>query len=179
MDLSNGSGPTHIVVHYEEGKEGANGSHWFYPGSISVEEHMAKHGITEYYVFPNVPPPEKWVKWEDHLHMNPNECHLYKMAYDENNEKYLTPCTIKCKQYFANEMRPERNAALAKLDGEYMKLHEKGMDTSDVIRRKNILRDMPTSTRWDMCETVDDFKNLTLDDIILHADQPDPAKSTQ
>jgi hypothetical protein len=69
----------------------------------------------------------------------------------------------KARTNFTDKMRIERNRELSKLDAEYMKALENGSDTSTIIAKKRVLRNMPVHPIWDACVTLDDFKNLTLE----------------
>jgi hypothetical protein len=168
-----GSGPLQILVHYDDGKEGAHGTSWFYGPTNTAEEFVEKHGIGDYYLFPNLPTPEKWIQWEKHLPIDPYEdIKLYKIS---ECKTCLELCTEKCKKHFADQLRAERNNQLQKLDGEYMKCLETGADPSDVLARKKVLRDMPVSPVWDCCCTKEDFQKVTIHDIINH----DPSTTSQ
>lgn len=168
-----GSGPYQILVHYEDGKEGAHGTMWFYDQEHTAEDFVKEHGITNYYIFPGLPHPTEWNKWEDHLSIDPYEdIKLYKIS---DCQTCLELCTEKCKKHFANELRPVRNNELAKLDGEFMKCLETQTDPSEVLAKKNILRDMPNSPVWDSCQKKEDFQKITIQDIINY----DPSTATQ
>jgi hypothetical protein len=167
-----GCGPVSLMVHYEDGKEGAHGVMWFYDTKDTPESFAKKHGITEYHVFKNIPSPEQWTSWENHIDINPYEVHLYKIS---DCKECLEICTDKCKNHFANELRQARNNQLQKLDGEYMKCLETGSDPSEILRLKNTLRNMPVSPLWDTCCTKEDFEKVTIDDVVNH----NPSTTTQ
>ncbi|RIZ67283.1 MAG: hypothetical protein D0531_00160 [Methylococcales bacterium] len=93
------------------------------------------------------------------------------LKYHKIENGSIVPCMVKAKAYFINKLRSDRNDALNKLDIESMKTIEMGIDNSVILKKKQVLRDMPTHSVWDSCKTIDDFKNITLDSLLTTTTQ--------
>ena len=72
----------------------------------------------------------------------------------------------RAKTFHVEKLREDRNKKLAELDVEFMRNLETNKSNVEVLRKKQILRDMPTHPIWDKCETLDDFYNVTVDHIV-------------
>ena len=94
----------------------------------------------------------------------------------DNNQ--LVMCPIKSRKVHTNRLREKRETYLKYLDTKSIKNIENGLDNSQILKVKNILRDMPTHAAWDKCTTIDDFKNMTLD-AILTSEKVNPQLITE
>jgi hypothetical protein len=109
-------------------------------------------------------PKDHPVKLEDvpmHKIVNPKNS-----GKNEDNE--LQMCPIRSKEYCSNKLRDDRDMMFRDLDVQYMRALETGQDTSQILRTKRILRDMPTHQIWSECNTLDDFKNVKLEHVLNH-----------
>jgi hypothetical protein len=81
-----------------------------------------------------------------------------------NNQ--LCMCPVKSQKVHTDRLREKRIVYLKYLDVESMKNIESGLDNSEILKAKQVLRDMPLHKAWNKCKTLDDFKNMTIDDIL-------------
>jgi hypothetical protein len=82
------------------------------------------------------------------------------------HKNQLHMCPIKSQKVHTGRLREKREAYLKCLDVESMKNIENGLDNSEVLKAKQILRDMPLHKAWNNCKTLDDFKNMSLNAIL-------------
>lgn len=127
----------------------------------NLQNSLEQFGMTEYIYIGQLDVSKTYIGWVHDYPISAEDCNSYKI---ENKE--LVFCKIKSKNYHINKLREPRLDMLSKLDIQFMRNLEQGKDTSEVIRQKNILRDMPNNPIWDSCETLDDFKNVTLEAMI-------------
>ena len=80
-------------------------------------------------------------------------------------------CPDKARTNFKNKMREQRSAMFTTLDALSIQNIERGADNSHVIKQKQLLRDMPKHPKWNTLQTLDDFKNLTLDSLLSTSTQ--------
>ena len=64
----------------------------------------------------------------------------------------------KAKTLTANRLRQERLPKLQDLDVQYQRALETGVDTTEIVRQKQVLRDLPTQV--ETCTTLTELKNL-------------------
>jgi hypothetical protein len=69
----------------------------------------------------------------------------------------------KAKDITKDRLRDERKPKLEALDIQYMRAHESGSDTSDIVSKKQQLRDAPTQV--DTMTTVEELKAASLPDV--------------
>lgn len=67
----------------------------------------------------------------------------------------------KAKEIKKDYLRADRKLLLEKLDIDYMKAIEQGLDTSEIIAEKQRLRDI--TKLCDTAESVDDLKSITIE----------------
>jgi hypothetical protein len=80
-------------------------------------------------------------------------------------------CPIKTKKVMVEKLRPLRESYFKNLDAQFIRNLEEGKDNSEIIRKKKILRDMPTHPIWDKCKTLDDFKSISVDQLFSTSTQ--------
>jgi hypothetical protein len=66
----------------------------------------------------------------------------------------------KAKEIVKDKFREERKPLLEALDVEFIKAQETGADTSDIVAKKQLLRDAPANV--DSMATVEELKLATL-----------------
>ena len=66
----------------------------------------------------------------------------------------------KAKEIVKDKFREERKPLLEALDVEFIKAQETGADTSDIVAKKQALRDAPATV--DSMTTVEELKSATL-----------------
>jgi hypothetical protein len=66
----------------------------------------------------------------------------------------------KAKEIVKDKFREERKPLLEALDVEFIKAQETGADTSDIVAKKQLLRDAPANV--DSMATVEELKSATL-----------------
>ena len=64
----------------------------------------------------------------------------------------------KAKTLTANRLRQERLPKLQDLDVQYQRALETGVDTTEIVRQKQVLRDLPAQV--ETCTTLTALKNL-------------------
>lgn len=64
----------------------------------------------------------------------------------------------KAKDLWRDKIRAERTDKLNKLDVEFQKALESSADTTDIIAKKQALRDAPADSRIDAATTTDELK---------------------
>ncbi len=64
----------------------------------------------------------------------------------------------KAKTMTAERLRQERLPKLQDLDVQYQRALESGVDTTDIVAQKQVLRDLPAQV--DACTTLTQLKNL-------------------
>ena len=64
----------------------------------------------------------------------------------------------KAKTLTANRLRQERLPKLQDLDVQYQRALETGVDTTEIVRQKQVLRDLPAQV--ETCTTLTELKNL-------------------
>jgi len=141
-------------VFYTLLEDGSLDTTWIYDKNITVEMHKAQFGTTNQpHIMISKPGLDGWPTDEDIKHhtMENGRIVLHKERTKSN---------------FADILRPQRDKELARLDGQFMINLEQGNDNSQILQKKQKLRDMPTHPKWDTCETLDDFKKITLNDVI-------------
>ena len=69
----------------------------------------------------------------------------------------------KAKDITKDRLREERKPKLATLDIQYMQAQEAGSDTTDIVSKKQQLRDAPAQV--DSMTTVDELKAAALPDV--------------
>jgi len=69
----------------------------------------------------------------------------------------------KAKDITKDRLRQEREPLLATLDIQYMQAQEAGSDTTDIVSKKQQLRDAPAQV--DSMTTVDELKAAALPDV--------------
>lgn len=67
----------------------------------------------------------------------------------------------KAKQIHATQLRKKRAPMLAELDVQYQRAHEDGRDASEIVAKKQQLRDI--TKQVDAASSLDDLRNITLD----------------
>jgi hypothetical protein len=67
---------------------------------------------------------------------------------------------VKAKEITKDKLREERKPLLESLDVEFIKAQETGADTSDIVAKKQALRDAPATV--DSMTTVEELKSATL-----------------
>ena len=65
-----------------------------------------------------------------------------------------------------NRVRAERSKQILALDVEYMRLLEQGKDTTEIVTKKQKMRDAPASNAFDDALTPDQLKKITLESLI-------------
>ena len=91
--------------------------------------------------------------------------------YHTMKDGQLVFCPHQTKKTHLPKLRAERELIFKDLDAEFMKNLEKGKDNSDVYRRKQILRDMPTHPFWSNINSLSDIKSFTLKSILSTTSQ--------
>jgi len=71
---------------------------------------------------------------------------------------------VKAKEITKDKLREERKPLLEALDVEFIKAQETGADTTDIVAKKQALRDAPAQV--DSMTTVEELKAATLQNII-------------
>lgn len=141
------------TVFYTLLEDGSIDTTWIYDPKLTLDMHKAQFGTTQQpHIIISKPGRDGWPAEDDVKH------HTIR-------DGKLCLCKEKSKRNFADLLRPQRDKQLAKLDGQFMINLEQGKDNSQVIQQKQKLRDMPTHLHWDTCETLDDFKKVTLKDV--------------
>jgi len=98
----------------------------------------------------------------EHVHLNhPDDIDCYRIT-----DGKIHVCPIKTKKICVKRLRPKREEYFKTLDVQFMKNLEEGLDNSAVLNKKKRLRNMPNDSIWDTCKTLDDFKNITIDQIL-------------
>ena len=69
----------------------------------------------------------------------------------------------KAKEITKDKLREERKPLLEKLDVDFQRALETGADTSDIVAKKQTLRDAPAQV--DNLTTVEELKAVTLPDV--------------
>ena len=69
----------------------------------------------------------------------------------------------KAKDITKDRLRVERKPKLEALDVEFIKAQETGADTSDIVAKKQLLRD--ATNQVDTMTTVEELKSATLPDV--------------
>lgn len=67
---------------------------------------------------------------------------------------------VKARNLVRNKLREIRVNALGKLDAEYMKAQEQGKDTSEIVKAKEWLRNLPTLAAIETCQTDEELSDL-------------------
>lgn len=67
---------------------------------------------------------------------------------------------VKAKEITKDKLREERKPLLEALDVEFIKAQETGADTSDIVAKKQALRDAPAQV--DSMTTIEELKSATL-----------------
>lgn len=62
----------------------------------------------------------------------------------------------KAKEVWKNKIRLVRKSALEKLDIEFIKAQEQGLDTSTIVANKQLLRDLPSQV--DTANSIEEIK---------------------
>ena len=66
----------------------------------------------------------------------------------------------KAKNIWRDKIRAERTDKLNKLDVEFQKALESSADTTDIVAKKQALRDAPADSRIDAATTPDELKAI-------------------
>ena len=66
----------------------------------------------------------------------------------------------KAKDIWRDKIRAERTDKLNKLDVEFQKALESSADTTDIVAKKQALRDAPADSRIDAATTPDELKAI-------------------
>ncbi len=80
-------------------------------------------------------------------------------AWEQSNGK-ITVNLNKAKEITKNRLRYERQPYLADLDVAFQRALEQGQDTSSIVAKKQVLRDITKMA--DDCLTLDELKNLKI-----------------
>ena len=68
----------------------------------------------------------------------------------------ITIDITKAKEVWKDKIRNARTSALAKLDIDFIKLQEQGLDTSAIVTTKQLLRDLPSQV--DIANSIEEIK---------------------
>mgnify|MGYP003348090142 CR=1 FL=1 len=66
----------------------------------------------------------------------------------------------KAKEIWKTKLRESRTPVLEKLDVEYMRLHEQGKDTSEIVSKKQQLRDITDHPDLNNAKTAEEIKSF-------------------
>lgn len=69
----------------------------------------------------------------------------------------------KAKELTKEKLREDRKPLLEALDVEFIKAQETGLDTSDIVSKKQALRDAPATV--DSMTTIEELKSATLPNV--------------
>lgn len=160
-DLTNKNQHVYVTIH----PDGTHSKMWIHEDA-DIQEHLDRHGMNDYVHAGSIPcvnPEKPWPK-ECPVVEEDIECH--RMLKDKTGKCQFQFCPINSKKFHVNRLRADREVAFKDLDVQSMKNIESGRDNSEVIRKKNILRDMPTHSVWDKCSTLADFKNVSISKLL-------------
>ena len=72
----------------------------------------------------------------------------------------ITINIVKAKEIWKNKLRDARTPVLAKLDIEYIRLQEQNKDTSEIVAKKQELRDITKHPDLLNAQTVEEIKGF-------------------
>lgn len=159
--------PSCYIVHYDEKTNKRQLMHCLVTevDRMIKECDMDKSGDYAHigYVY-NVPATLQWPENCPVPHWDDIDCHRIT-----NGKVHM--CPKKTKNVMIDKLRPLRESHFKELDSQFMKNLESGKDNSEVVRKKKILRDMPTHDVWDKCTTLDEFKKVTIEQLLATSTQ--------
>jgi hypothetical protein len=72
----------------------------------------------------------------------------------------ITHDMIRAREIWRNKIRTARKPLLEELDIQFMRATEEGEDTSEIITKKNLLRDFPQDPRIDASITIEELREI-------------------